>query len=186
MCFSAEPAADGDVGAHASRPARLVGLDEALQNWFDGAAHASRAPDDARAGFTLSLTTIDEAGWPRTALLGLAEVFAPDSGHLVLALWQASRSNRCLRAQGRALLSFVFENRFHQWRLVMRRSETHVDAGEDPGLVCHLMALEGGEAHSVPYATLTSGIRYALVDEAATSTRWRVQTQRMRRFAKGA
>ncbi|MGI4857831.1 MAG: hypothetical protein ACRYHA_13155 [Janthinobacterium lividum] len=185
MCSSAEAAA-ADRGGDASANARLDTLDDVLLRWFDGAAHASRAPDDARAGFTLSLTTIDEAGWPRTALLGLAEVFAPDSGHLVLALWRASRSNRCLRAQGRAMLSFVFENRFHQWRLVMRRSETHVDAGDDPGLVCHLMALEGGEAHSVPYATLTSGIRYALADETATLARWREQTQRMRRFAKGA
>ncbi|MGI4855845.1 MAG: hypothetical protein ACRYHA_02755 [Janthinobacterium lividum] len=183
-----------DPRAHAETPAnsctRMVRLDDALLRWFDAGvdagADAVLAPDDARAGFTLSLTTVDEAGWPRTALLGLAEVFAPDSDHLVLALWQGSRSNQCLRAQGRAVLSFVFGDRFHQWRLVMRRSQAQTDAGGDPGLMCYLMALDGGEAHSVPYATLTSGIRYVLAGEAATLVRWREQTQRMHRFAKGA
>lgn len=178
------PAPDRDAGA--TTRTSLVSLDDVLLRWFDGEAVTSGLPDKGRAGFTLSLTTVDEQGWPRTALLGLAEVFAPDSRHLVLALWQTSRSSHCLRARGRAVLSFVFEGRFHQWRLLTRRSEAPALAADAGHPVCHLMRLDGGEAQGVPYATLTSGMRYALADEAATLARWREQMGRMRQFAKGA
>lgn len=180
---------DGVPANDAPAPAclRLVRLDTALLRWFGGdGADEAEVSADGRDGFTLSLTTLDGEGWPRTALLGLAEVLAPDPDHLVLALWPTSRGNQCLVAQGRALLSFVFAGRFHQWRLVVRRSATLAFADDGASLACHLVALDGGEAHSVPYATLTSGIRYTLRDAVVTGARWREQTRCMRRFAKGA
>lgn len=62
----------------------------ALRALFDGTALASKI------GFTASLITCDAGGHLRTSLIGIGELYAPDSRHLAFALWPNSRAARTL------------------------------------------------------------------------------------------
>lgn len=129
-------------------------------------------------GFTASLVSCDASGWPVTALLGPAEVLAIDRRRLLLALWPASRANRHIASTRQASLDFVVAASFYQLRLRLERSD------DVAGLVLHRMTLVEGEAQTVPYATLTTGIRYTLEQPADTFVRWRDQLTVMRDTAK--
>jgi hypothetical protein len=82
----------GDPGG-ARRPLAQRTFDEwppALRALFDGTALASKI------GFTASLITCDAGGHVRTSLIGIGELYAPDSRHLAFALWPSSRAARTL------------------------------------------------------------------------------------------
>lgn len=138
---------------------------------FSGSLEA--VPD----GFTASLVTLSEDGWPTTSLLGPGELYAPDNGHVALALWPGSRAQRNMLRTGRAGLDFVADGRFYQLRL------TQLHSREVDGLVLIQTTLNGGEAQSVPYAQLTNGIQYVLQDPLASLTRWATQKGSLRSFA---
>lgn len=61
-----------------------------LRALFDGTSLASKI------GFSASLITGDVAGHLRTSLLGIGELYAPDSRTLAFALWPTSRAARTL------------------------------------------------------------------------------------------
>lgn len=61
-----------------------------LRALLDGTALASKI------GFTASLMTCDAGGHVRTSLLGIGELYTPDSRCLAFALWPASRAARTL------------------------------------------------------------------------------------------
>jgi hypothetical protein len=65
-----------------------------LRALLDGTALASKI------GFTASLMTCDAGGHVRTSLLGIGELYAPDSRCLAFALWPASRAARTLSHAG--------------------------------------------------------------------------------------
>ncbi len=92
------------------------------QDVFDEWSPALRAAFDGtsletKIGFTASLITRDANGHLRTSLLGVRELYAPDSRTLCLALWPHSRAARALAAGGRAALTFVFDDAFYQVQL---------------------------------------------------------------------
>ncbi|MCP1121112.1 hypothetical protein JOE11_001101 [Robbsia andropogonis] len=137
--------------------------------------------------FTLSLLTTGVDGWPVTSLLGPGEVVVVGEVQVRIALWPTARANSNIVREERATLDFVFDGHFHQLRLrALRRAPLVVDASA-PTLVCHELLLVEGEAQKVPYAELTSGIRYRLTGDAAcrreTAVRWRVQQAALTRFA---
>jgi hypothetical protein len=168
---SSSIAADA-LATHVSAKTAFERLDARLCGLFDGDLAG-------KMGFTASLVTLDTAQRAITALLGPGEIFAPDAGTVILALWPGSRANRNLGGSGRATLTFVEEGCFYQLYLVLARS---IDAD---GLIYHEMTLESGEGQTVPYATLTSGIRYDLADRDATLLQWQRQLSAMRALGRG-
>ena len=81
------------VDPGAARPVEQHTFDEwppALRALLDGTALASKI------GFTASLITCDASGHVRTSLVGIGELYAPDSRHLAFALWPNSRAARTL------------------------------------------------------------------------------------------
>jgi len=145
-------------------------LDATCMQYFGGSLEA--VPD----GFTASLVTISEDGWPITSLLGPGELYAIDDRHLALALWPASRAQQNMLRTGRASLDFVAGARFYQLHVTRLHSQT-VD-----GLMLIQTELSGGEAQSVPYAQLTAGIQYVLQDPSASLARWQRQRGSLRSF----
>lgn len=173
-----------------------------LQALFDGHALVSKI------GFTASLITCDARGHLRTSLLGVGELYAPDSKSLAFALWPGSRAARTLGAacavsaartagqasaessdshrRARAALTFVHGGAFHQVQLEVAPLP---GGGEAPGvgLALFIASIEAGEAQQVGYARLSSGIAFELSGEASEQqsvlARWAHQIDQLRQAA---
>jgi hypothetical protein len=145
-----------------------------LRALFDGSAQATKV------GFTASLVTADTSGAHlRTSLLGIGELYAPDSRTLCVALWPQSRAVRAIAQSGRAALTFVHDDTFYQVQLEL--VPLHADAG---ALACFTGSIESGEAQRVPYARLTSGITFELeAGREAVLERWQQQIEYLKRAA---
>src|SRR5258705_8022493 len=143
-----------------------------LRALFDGASLASKV------GFTASLVTADASGGHlRTSLLGIGELYAPDSRTLCIALWPQSRATRAIAQNGRAALTFVFDDAFYQVQLEL--SPLHADEG---GLACFAGSIESGEAQRVRYARLTGGITFELeAGRDAVLERWEQQIEYLKK-----
>ncbi|WP_246173987.1 hypothetical protein [Paraburkholderia hayleyella] len=155
----------------------------------------------AKAGFTASLVQSASSGELRTALLGIGELYAPDSRTLCVALWPQSRSAETLRCNGRAALTYVFEGAFYQVQLRFAvLPDVPVDLATatasivTPDLVTakpqqiatFTGVIETGEAQRVRYAHLTGGMGFELDtgERDRVLARWAWQIgQLKRRFA---
>jgi hypothetical protein len=148
-----------------------------LRALFDGSALASKI------GFTASLVTVDESGSHlRTSLLGIGELYAPDSRMLCIALWPQSRAARAIARSGCAALTFVFDEAFYQVQLAL--APLSADAA---GLACFAGSIESGEAQRVGYARLTAGITFDLEEgREAVLDRWVQQIEDLKKAAGSA
>lgn len=146
---------------------------------FDGSSLASKT------GFTASLLTIDANGHVRTSLLGVGELYAPDSRTLGVALWPRSRAAAVLAQSGRATLTFVCEDAFYQVQL---RFEPLQRVAEDNiGLAYFSGSIDTGETQQVRYARLTSGITFELEEGGeAVLDRWEQQIEHLKQATAAA
>lgn len=148
----------------------------ALRALFDGTGLAGKE------GFTASLAVADADASVRASLLSIGELYAPDSRSVAFALWPTSRAARMLDSaarlgRARAALTFVHEGAFYQVQL-------RVDALGDRGtLACFIASIDAADCQQVRYATLTSGIAFALPQEQrpAVIDRWCEQIDCLRR-----
>jgi hypothetical protein len=163
----------------AERPLDQSVFDEwpdAVRALFDGSSLASKM------GFTTSLLTVDTNGHVRTSLLGVGELYAPDSRTLCIALWPQARATRAIVDSGRAALTFVCDEAFYQVQL--RVTPLTDVAGDDSGLVYLIGSIDTGEAQSVRYARLTSGITFELAGEGeGVLDRWERQIEHLKQAA---
>lgn len=143
---------------------------------LDGSSLASKT------GFTASLLTIDANGHVRTSLLGVGELYAPDSRTLGVALWPGSRATAVLAQSGRATLTFVCEDAFYQVQL---RFEPLQRAPDDrSGLAYFSGSIDTGETQRVRYARLTGGITFELEEgEEVVLDRWEQQIEHLKQAA---
>lgn len=143
-----------------------------LRAWFDGTHLADKA------SFAASLVTTDAQGWPRTALLSIGELVAPDAQSLSFALWPESRAARSLAQGGAASLAFVFDERFYQVQLRVAPLRA---ATQSTALALFDASIEAAEWQRVTYARLTSGVAFELDDDAraAVLARWDTQVRAM-------
>jgi hypothetical protein len=149
---------------------------DAVRTLFDGSSLASKT------GFTASLLTVDANGHVRTSLLGVGELYAPDSRSLCIALWPQARAARVIAQSGRAALTFVCDAAFYQVQL--RLAPLTAAADDDSGLVYLIGSIEAAEAQSVRYARLTSGITFELGQEGgAVLDRWEKQIEHLKQAA---
>jgi hypothetical protein len=152
---------------------------DAVRTLFDGSSLAGKA------GFTASLLSVDTNGHVRTSLLGVGELYAPDSRTLCIALWPQARAARAIAQSGRAALSFVCDAAFYQVQLLFTSLESV--AGDDSGLVYLIGSIDTAEAQSVRYARLTSGITFELEGEgSAVLDRWERQIEHLKQAAAAA
>lgn len=133
---------------------------------------------DAKVGEVLQLAVSDDAGWPRVASISVGEVLAASATRLLLTLYSRSRTAAALEGRGRGLLLLVIDGaivkvEFTASRLAERDGRTTFD-----GVVA------GVERDGVPYARVTEGIRFELVDrEEQVLARWRAQLDGLRELA---
>ncbi|MFM0352868.1 pyridoxamine 5'-phosphate oxidase family protein [Paraburkholderia nemoris] len=149
---------------------------DAVRTLFDGSSLASKT------GFTASLLTVDANGHVRTSLLGVGELYAPDSRSLCIALWPQARAARVIAQNGRAALTFVCDEAFYQVQLRLTPL-----TGDDSGLVYLIGSIDTAEAQSVRYARLTSGITFELEGKGeAVLDRWERQIEHLKQAAAAA
>lgn len=152
---------------------------DVVRTLFDGSSLESKT------GFTASLLTVEASGHVRTSLLGVGELYAPDSRTLCFALWPQARATRAIAQYGRATLSFVCEEAFYQVQL--RVAQLAAVAGDDSGLVYLSGSIDTAEAQSVRYARLTSGVTFELEgDGERVLDRWEQQIEHLKQAAAAA
>lgn len=183
MSSSAEPAARAlDQLTYDEWPSPLRSL-------FDGTQLTSKT------GFTASLITCDAGGHLRTSLLGIGELYAPDSRTIAFALWPDSRAARTLmnssgdtrHLRAQAALTFVHEQAFHQVQLAVAPLRPGEGDAAGCGLALFVASIEAGEAQRVRYARLTGGIAFELTgtvpERQTVLARWERQIDALREAA---
>ncbi|RKF29837.1 hypothetical protein [Paraburkholderia fungorum] len=152
---------------------------DAVRTLFDGSSLASKA------GFTASLLTVDANGHVRTSLLGVGELYAPDSRSLCIALWPQARAAGVIAQSGQAALTFVCNEAFYQVQL--RLAPLAAVTADSSGLVYLSGSIDTAEAQSVRYARLTSGITFELEGQGeAVLDRWERQIEHLKQAAAAA
>ena len=170
-----------------AQPARAL-----EQELFDEWPDAVRALFDGtglreKTGFTASLVSVDANGHVRTSLLGIGELYAPDSRTVCIALWPQARATRVLTQSRRAALTFVFDDAFYQVQLEFEALPSQGDTTGRAGLACFAGSIDTGEAQRVRYARLTCGITFELQeDNEAVLERWEQQIEHLKRAAQSA
>ncbi len=133
-------------------------------------------------GLTVLLLTVDEAGWPRVAMLSAGEVLATGDRDLRLALWPDSSSTANLERRRLATLALVHGGAGWYLRCTARRE---ADLALPGGRRLWSFALKVEEVleDAVPYAELTGGIGFRLTEPHLVLAAWREAVSAMREAA---
>ena len=150
-----------------------VALPDGVRELLDG-TDLERA-----ARLTVQLLTVDEAGWPRVALLSAGELLATGPRDLRLALWSSSRTTANLGRTGRATLALVHGGAGWYFRCAARR-DPDLTLPDGQRLASFALTVEEALEDAVPDAELTSGIEFRLAEPDATLAGWRVMVAAMR------
>jgi hypothetical protein len=140
-------------------------LPEGIRQLLDGSNLAQRE------GLTFLLLTNDEANWPQVAMLSVGELLATDARSLRAGLWLHSGTARNLTRSGQATLVIVAEGSGYYVRLNARRG-ADLDLGEQGRLAYFTLQVADVQEDKTEYATLTSGVTFALKDATQVVPYW--------------
>lgn len=146
---------------------RTPHLPESVQRLLDGTGL------DGKIGTTLQLVVSDDPGWPRIASLSVGEVLAVGPAELLLTMYDHSRTTAALTDRGRGVLVLVDDGAIVKVELEAAALESA------DGRTVFRCAVLGVERDEVPYARVTQGIEFELVDGAAAVARWGRQLEHL-------
>jgi hypothetical protein len=133
-------------------------------------------------GVTILLLVTTPEGWPHMAMLSAGEVVALDNRRLRLGLWANSKATVSLSPRGQATLACIHEGVGYYLRCRVQRT-----ADISPGIGADLAAFDAVVEETlddvVPYATVTSGIDFKLVDPANVLARWQATVDTLKATA---
>jgi len=128
----------------------------------------------------LRLSTVDADGWPRAALLSAGDALLLPDGRLRFAVFADSGTAANLTRDGRLTVSLSLDGGMCELRTRARRLRPTTPA--DP-LALFEAQVEQVRQHAVPYAAVTTGITFAVHDQAAVLGRWERQIAALRAAA---
>jgi len=128
----------------------------------------------------LRLSTVDADGWPRAALLSAGDALLLPDGRLRFAIFADSGTAANLARDGRLTVSLSLDGGMCELRTRARGLRPMTAA--DP-LVLFVAQVELVRQHAVPYATVTTGVTFAVRDQAAVLARWERQIAALRAAA---
>jgi len=140
-------------------------LPDGIRRLLDGSDLAQRE------GLTFLLLTNDEDNWPQVAMLSVGEVLAVDARSLHAGLWLQSGTSKNLTRSGQATLVVVADGNGYYIRLRARRG-ADLDLGSEGRLAYFALQVEDVQEDSTEYATLTSGVTFALKYPDQVVPRW--------------
>lgn len=129
------------------------------------------------ADAAVTVTTVDIDGWPRSALLSLAEVVLTSDGRMAILLYDGSTSAANLRRDGRLLLTVPAGGRVYDLTFTVGERRPVLP---NPARATFTGAICAVREQRAPYATVTSGIRFALHTPDTVLPRWHDQLVHLR------
>ena len=151
-------------------PASSSRIPDALARYLDGTELLTKTQ-------ALRLSTVDADGWPRAALLSAGDMLVTPSGRIRLALFPQSSMTSNLERDGRLAIALSIDGGMCELRLRCRRL-AHSSA-EVP-LAFFEGEVETVRHHVAPYASVTTGVTFALHDPQAVLPRWQRQIAALR------
>ncbi|HUC69460.1 MAG TPA: pyridoxamine 5'-phosphate oxidase family protein [Stellaceae bacterium] len=125
----------------------------------------------------LRLSTVSQAGWPHAALLSAGDMLVVAPGRIRFAIFPQSETTANLARDGRLALTLSVDGGMCE--LLMRARRLAHAAPEVP-LAFFEAEVEKVRVHAAPYASVTSGITFALRDPQAVLRRWQRQIAALR------
>jgi hypothetical protein len=130
-------------------------------------------------GLTVLLLTVDEAGWPRVAMLSAGELVATGPREVRVALWADGAAAANLGRTRRARLALVHDGGGWYASCAVRRGPD-LRLVDGRRLAASALAVEEVAEDAVPYAELVHGIEFRLADTLRTLTGWRAVVAALR------
>jgi Pyridoxamine 5'-phosphate oxidase len=128
----------------------------------------------------LRLSTVDAAGWPHASLLSAGDMVVLPSGLIRFAIFPESATAANLMRDGRLTLTLALDG--GMWELRLRTRQLAHSMPEVP-LTMFEAEVVTTRVHVAPYATVTSGITFALHEPQAVLPRWQRQIAALRNAA---
>ena len=123
------------------------------------------------------VSTVDEQGWPHASLLSAGDILAIPPARVRFMIFTQSVTTRNLVRDGRVTATVSFEGGMWELRFRARRMTA---PSLDASLACFEATLETARFHAVPYASLTTGVTFALNEPEAVLPRWERQIRALR------
>jgi hypothetical protein len=120
----------------------------------------------------LRLSTVDEAGWPHASLLSAGDMVMLPSGRVRFVVFPQSKTAANLVRDGRVTMTLALDGGMCE---VQMRARPLAHGSPDVPLAFYEAEVEAVRVHKAPYATITSGITFALHEPEAVLQRWRRQ-----------
>lgn len=134
----------------------------------------------AKIGITV-LIAANAAEGPRIATLSVGEVLTTSARELLLTLYRSSRTTAAILETGRALLMLVDDGAIVKIRV--ETAEVPDSGAESAGRLVLRGNVVSVERDEVPYARVSHGIGFELLDGEAAVRRWIDQIAGLRRVA---
>ena len=126
---------------------------------------------ERKASQALHLSTVDEDGWPREAMLSAGEMLTLDASEVAMLPYQSSNTWRNLARDGRLTLTLLLDHGL----CVMHLRGT---AKKQEGQYRYFTAVvEDIRQHRSHYADVVSGVTFRLHDPTAVLARWSRQIE---------
>ena len=125
----------------------------------------------------LRIATVDPAGWPHASLLSAGDALALPPQRIRFAMFAQSVTAENLRRDGRLALTLSLDGGMHELRM---RARPLAGPKADLPLAFFEAALESLRFHKAPYATVTSGVSFALHEPDSVLPRWQRQIDALR------
>jgi hypothetical protein len=125
---------------------------------------------EEHVGATFQLLTTDAQGWASVAFLSVGEVLATGPSEIRLALWTGTTTTGNLTRDGHGTLALVHDQAGYYLRLRAVRGADVVVSGT--AYAYFRCRIEDILEDRVGYATLTSGVTFALPDPSSVLSRW--------------
>jgi hypothetical protein len=132
---------------------------------------------ESKVGVTVLLVATDSDGWPRMASLSVGEVLAVSRSELLITLYRSSRTTLALEQSGRALLVLKDGDGLAKIQVLAQLLDVR-----SPGRKTFRAEVVEAEHDEVPYARVTHGIEFELVEGTRATERWRLQLEELRRL----
>jgi len=123
------------------------------------------------------VSTVDEQGWPHASLLSAGDMLAIPPARIRFLIFTESVTTRNLVRDGRVTATISFEGGMWELRFRARRiPEPSLEAS----LACFEATLETARFHAVTYASVISGVTFALNEPELVLSRWERQIRVLR------
>jgi hypothetical protein len=151
-------------------PATSTGIPDGVAHYLDGTELLTKTQ-------AVRLSTVDADGWPHAALLSAGDMVVMPSGRIRFALFPQSTVTSDLEREGRLAMTLSLDGGMCELRL---RSRRLAHSNPNMPLAFFEAEVETVRKHVAPYASVTSGVTFALHDPQAVLPRWQRQIAALR------